>query len=195
MPDINDEVIEMIKQAACAASEEGATRALEKFKRTQEKESKKTRDRRLRNTRKLLENYRRLKRHAESAVYSSMQEEVEDIINEMWDPNDRSEQIVFSIKSSATRTSIIMAHVTAEIEEYRRLCYASPNQIDRDRADALFARYIDENEMTIEEIADKLCVGERTVQRYIERATKDVSVFMFGIDGLVVVKNDYNDKE
>lgn len=195
MPDINDDVIEMIKQAAYAASEEGATRALEKFRRTQEKESKKSRDRRLRNTRKLLENYRRLKRHAESAVYSSMQEEVEDIINEMWDPNDRSEQIVFSIKSSATRTSIIMAHVTAEIEEYRRLCYASPNQIDRDRADALFARYIDENEKTIEEIADKLCVGERTVQRYIERATKDVSVFMFGIDGLVVVKNDYDDKE
>ena len=190
MPDINAEVAEMMKQVALAAGKEGAKAALEEQRRSKIKDSKKFRDRRLRNTRKLLENYRRLKKHAETAVYSSMQEEVEDIIQQMWDPYDRAEQQIFSIKSSATRTSIIMAHITAELEQYRKLCYSSPNAIDRDRADALFARYIDDNELTVEQIAEVLHVDKRTIFRYIDKALNDVSAFMFGIDGIVVTDDE-----
>lgn len=189
MPDninISEQVKAMLEEIATNAGKIGAKTALAEDRQKQKREEKKFRDRRLRNTKKLLENYRRLKKHAETAVYSSMQEEVEDIISQMWDPYDRSEQTIFSIKSSATRTSIIMAHVTAELEQYRKLCYSSPNSIDRDRADALFARYIDDDEKTIDEIAVTLSADKRTVYRYIDKALNDVAAFMFGIDGIVI---------
>ena len=191
MPDINAETVKMMEQIAVRA----AKAAVEEERRSKVEDSEEFRDRRLRNTKKLLENYRRLRKHAESAVYSSMQEKVEDIIQKIWDPGIRSEQIVFSIKTSVTRTNLIMAHVNAMIEEYRRLCYASPDLIDRDRADALFARYIDDNELTVEEIAEKLCVSVRTVHRYLKQAIDEVSAFMFGIDGIVTVKKDFDSDE
>ncbi len=196
MPDninLSDEVKDMLKKLAASAGKEGARAALEEDRKKQKKDAKKFRDLRLRNTRLLIENYRRLKEHAETAVYSSMQEEVEDIVTMMWDPSNRSEQQVFSIKSSATKTGIIMAHVTAELEQYRKMCYRSPNAIARDRVDALFARYIDENEKTVVQIAMELAVDVRTVQRYIQTAIDDVAAFMFGIDGIVVEEDDFND--
>lgn len=191
MPDMPLEVQELIQKAA----EIGASKALDAERKKRIKDAKQYRDRRLRNTRKLLENFRRLKKHAEGAVYSSMQEEVEDIINEMWDPYNRSEQIVFSIKTSATKTGIIMAHVETMLEQYRKLCYQSPRAIDKDRAYALFARYIDEDEKTVEQIAQELNVDKRTVYNYIDKALNDVSAFMFGIDGIVISKDDCDNVE
>ena len=186
MPDISKEVKEMLEIAA----QRGAKKALEEEDKARRKSMQQKRDKRLRNTKRLLTNYRRLKKHAETAVYSSMQEEVEDFMDLMWDPYDKAEQTVFSIKTSATRTSIIMAHVTAELEQYRKLCYASPNSIDHDRADALFARYIDEDEKTVDQIASMINADKRTVYRYIDKALNDVSAFMFGIDGIVVTDDE-----
>lgn len=186
MPDMPVEVQDLLKKAAAL----GAREALDAQRKKRIKEAKQFRDRRLRNTRKLLENFRRLKKHAEGAVYSSMQEEVEDIINEMWDPYNRSEQIVFSIKTSATKTGIIMAHVETMLEQYRELCDRSPHSIDKDRAYALYARYIDEDEKTVEQIAGDLSVDKRTVYNYIDKALNDVAAFMFGIDGIMEIEDD-----
>lgn len=191
MPDMTPDVLAMLDEVA----KRSAGEAVDAYCRKQKKEERSFRDRRLRNTKKLLENYRQLKKHAETAVYSSMQEEVEQIINEMWDPHNRSEQIIFSIKTSATKTRIILAHVDAELEQYKNLCYSSPDRLLRDRADALFARYIDEDEKSVNQIARDLHVDRRTAQRYIKKALDDVSAFMFGIDGIVIFKDDYDNAE
>ena len=168
-----------------------ATEAVDAYCRKLRKNERESRDVRLHNIKKLLENYRQLKKHAETAVYSSMQKEVEELLNEIWDQNyRRTEQIVFSIKTSATKTRIILAHVDAALEQYRLYCYASPDRLLRDRFDSLSARYIDDDEKSVNQIARDLHVDRRTVQRYIKKALNEVSAFMFGIDGIVSMQED-----
>lgn len=176
----------LLKEVVKIAAKEGAKEALRVEAQRKEKEKKDILDSRLHNVRLLLKNFRSLKEHSESAVYSSLQKsEIIDIVKMMWDPNNRSEYIVEAIKQSAIKTNIIIAHITTGLEQYKQVCYHSSKLVDRDRVDVLFARYIDEPELTVEELAKKLKVDKRTVYNYLDTATEELTAFMFGVDGLI----------
>lgn len=192
MPDnFTPEVLEVIETVATISAE----KALKNDRIQREKVEREMRDARRYNMKKLIVNYRQLKKYAETAVYSSMQKEVAELINEIWDPYNRSEQIIVSIKTSATRTRIIMAHVDTALEQYRLYCESSSNPLSHDRFYALSARYIDEEEKSVNQIARKLHVDRRTVQRYIKRALSEVTGFMFGVDGVLIAQDEYENDE
>lgn len=177
---------EIIKLAAQA----GADAAIKKMadERAQEKQTRKKRT--LRNTKILLENYRAFKIHSEKAVYSaeeaiSASEQADDIkslLNLMWDPNGRSDMIIRSIKESAIRTKIIMAHIDSMLSIYQQMSYASKRVEDRRRYDVLYDRYIGTEEITVRDIAEKYFVDVRTVYGDINSATEKLSQLLFGID-------------
>ena len=170
------EVIEMAARA-------GANAALERLERTQKKENNKRRDRRFRNARLLMSRYRELKEYAENAVYSAEQaDEIVDIETLMWDPNNRSEQIVESIKKSAILNKIMVAHTEAMVHAYDRLTIKSKNAEERRRYEVLYDHYISEETLSIDEIARKQNVETRTVYRDIEIAIEKVGSFFFGVD-------------
>ena len=81
------------------AAKEGSKAGVEAYRKEQKKAHEKLSDRRLRNVKLLLQNYRELKQHAENAVYTAEQaEDAMDILDMMWDPHNRSAATVESIK-------------------------------------------------------------------------------------------------
>lgn len=166
-----------------AAAQAGAEAALKTFADERKKEKQKRRDKRLKNTKLLLTNYRNFKEHSTKAIYDAEHsEDVIEIMDLMWDPNNRSEQLVESIKRSAVRTNIIMAHIENMLNTYCELCEKSKNPADKRKYNVLYERYISDEKYTIDEIASHHNIDPRTVYLDIEAATNVMAVLIFGVD-------------
>lgn len=165
-----------------------AKTAIDCYKSQEAKNKKQLNDKRLRNTKLLLANYRSFKTHSDSAVYTAEQaEDAIEILDLMWDPNNKSASVVESIKASCAKTVIIVNHIDTMIEAYRTICYNSQNPIEKRRFDVLYDKYIapvdkDNPELTNLELADKYCVDERTIYNDLKYAVSRVAKLIFGID-------------
>lgn len=170
---------ELIKAAAKA----GAEAALATLEKERQKEDRNKRDKRLKNTKLLLSNYRNFKEYSINAIYSAEQsEDIVDILDLMWDPNNRSDQIVESIKKSAIRTKIIMSHIEGMLNTYSELCERSKNPTDKRKYNVLFDRYFSDEQYTVDEIAKKYSIDPRTVYLDIDAAVNVMAVLIFGVD-------------
>lgn len=170
------------------AAEIGAAQAIKTFNSERAEERKRRRKRKLRNTELLLRNYHMLKENAENSVFgrAQMEESAADILEEMMSLyND--EIIVESIKNSATRTAIIMSHVDAMISLYQIYCEKSENRdIDLRRYNVIWDRYLADDPMTVEALADKYHMTKQNVYADLRIATERLTALIFGVDGLTV---------
>ncbi len=166
----------------------GAKEALKAFERERKKEYSSRSDRRLRNTKLLLRNYRMLKEHAQNSVFgrTQMEESALDILESMMTMYD-NEVIIESIKRSATRTAVIVSHVETMFGLYEAYCDKSQNRdIDMRRYEVLWDMYMAVDTLNAKEIAEKQQVSVRNVYKDIKIATETLSALIFGVDGLNV---------
>lgn len=171
------------EKVAKMAAKIGAETAISKYEAERAKEYSETKDYRLRNTKLLLTHYREFKAHAESAIYSAEQsEDVLDVLDLMWERNRRSEQVVNSIKKSAVHTKIIMTHIDSMLEVYKTFAERSRKQSNIRQYQVLCERYIDDVQLTVEEIAEKHNVDPRTVYLDIDAGVDRLSKLIFGVD-------------
>ena len=112
----------------------------------------------------LLKNYRKLKAH-----YSHVSPEALE---------------VSSICSMRRKTGLMMSHVDKMLAAYEAMCRDAVNPEETRRWEALYLRYIDEQRMSIDDIAAKLCIDKRTFYRDINRAMEDMAVLLFGIEAI-----------
>ena len=112
----------------------------------------------------LMKNYRMLKKH-----YAHISPEVLE---------------VNAICSMRRKTILMMSHVDKMLTVYKALCYESDRLDERNRWDVLYLRYIDEERIIINDIADRLKIDRRTYFRYINRAIEDLAVLLFGIEAI-----------
>lgn len=166
----------------------GAREAMKTLVRERKKEQEKKSDRRLRNVKLLLKNYRMLKEHAENSVFgrTQMEESAADILESMMLVYD-NEVIIESIKRSATRTAIIVSHIEVMFGLYRSYCeHTSNREIDIRRYDVLWDMYMAEKRLSAKEIAKKQNISVRNVYEDIKVATERLTALIFGVDGLKV---------
>lgn len=166
----------------------GANEALKTFRQEQKKEYSRRADRRLRNTKLLLRNYRMLKEHAENSVFgrTQMEESALDILESMMSMYD-NEVIIESIKRSATRTAVIVSHIETMFGLYAAYCDKSPNRdIEMRRYEVLWDMYMAEDTLSAKEVAEKQHVSKDTVYTDIRMATEKLTALIFGVDGLNV---------
>ena len=166
----------------------GAKEALKAFERERKKEYSSRSDRRLRNTKLLLRNYRMLKEHAQNSVFgrTQMEESALDILESMMTMYD-NEVIIESIKRSATRTAVIVSHVETMFGLYEAYCDKSQNRdIDMRRYEVLWDMYMAVDTLNAKEIAEKQQVSVRNEYKDIKIATETLSALIFGVDGLNV---------
>ena len=166
---------EAMQEIARIAAEAGARAAIEELEQRERRQEQWRRDRRLRNTRLLLENYRTLKIHCESAVFQaelSADDEAEalSILDAMMDRPSKQTLYIESIKKSAQRTRIIIAHIESMMEVYRILCAKSQKPEDMRRCSVVEKMYICSREWSVEEIAESEGIDERTVYKDIKAA-------------------------
>ena len=166
----------------------GIRAAMDYLTEEKEKARKSRYDRRLRNTRLLLKNYRSFKRHAQGAIFNAKQakENAIDILDGLDDGMLNDNLYVEGIKKSQQRTIIILNHVEEMLRYYRIACEQSGKEEEMRRYRVIMAMYIDDDKMTAQDIAEKENIEGRTVYKDITNAIKPLSALIFGIDSIKI---------
>ena len=168
------------------AAEVGAKTALKEFESEMAKAKNERSDRRLRNTKLLLRNFRMFKVHAENAIYNALDvdENAYDIIDLMSDRSADGEAIVESIKQSVARTVTIVSHIETMLRLYEVYCEQSGSAEEMRRWDVINGLYIKDPPVSVRELANVNFVTERTIYRDIDIASERIAALIFGIDGI-----------
>lgn len=142
-------------------------------------------DRRLRNTRLLLREYKNLLCHCQEAKFQtkSISGNAINILDQLDEEQNDDELYIESIKKSAERTKIIIAHIKNILAVYRHICQKTG---DERNYSIIHYMYLSKNTYPVEKIAELLLTDRRTVYRDLEKAVAQLTTLMFGIDGLKV---------
>ena len=179
---------EQMKNIYEKAAAIGAKEALKVFGQERKKEYNNRRDSRLMNTKLLLRNYHMLKEHAKNSVFgrTQMEESALDILESMMTMYS-DEVIIESIKRSATRTGIIVAHIETMFGLYQSYCQNAINKdIELRRYETLWDMYMADDTLSSKEIAEKQHVSKDTVYNDLKIAIESLTALIFGVDGLKV---------
>ena len=171
------------------ASETAVESYRKELERQQEQDGKARRERHHRvvnSAKMLLKNYRRFKKMTVSSVYgkdTSTNETLVELLELMQGIYRSGELEVVSIKDRVARTELMIEHIDAMLEVYKKDCNRSPEGQRRYRV--IYWMYLSEDESkTAEDIAGMENVVVRTVFRDIKTAYEELAVLLFGIDGV-----------
>ena len=189
-PETNDLKLTPELEAIVRLASETAVESYRKeLERQQEQDGKarKERHHRVVNSAKmLLKNYRRFKKMTVSSVYgkdTSTNETLVELLELMQGIYRSGELEVVSIKDRVARTELMIEHIDAMLEVYKKDCNRSPEGQRRYRV--IYWMYLSEDESkTAEDIAEMENVVVRTVFRDIKTAYEELAVLFFGIDGV-----------
>lgn len=189
-PETNDLKLTPELEAIVRLASETAVESYRKeLERQQEQEGKARRERHHRvvnSAKMLLKNYRRFKKMTVSSVYgkdTSTNETLVELLELMQGIYRSGELEVVSIKDRVARTELMIEHIDAMLEVYKKDCNRSPEGQRRYRV--IYWMYLSEDESkTAEDIAEMENVVVRTVFRDIKTAYEELAVLFFGIDGV-----------
>lgn len=173
-PELRKEIAEVAAQVA-----------IEQFRKEAERNRKAIRDRRLHNTKLLLEKYRGFVEHSRSAVYEASQlnddADFESLMGELMSSDSVFKMpVVKSIQESAAHTRIIVQHIERMIDYYKMRCENSSKPEDMRRFRVVYGLYIAPKEKTAQELAEEECVDITTIYRDLRAALKQLSALIFG---------------
>jgi hypothetical protein len=153
--------------------------AIEVYEKQKEKDDKVKYDRRLRNIKLLLKNYRSFVKHS-----GDIKLEIE-ILNEKLELDylDTNELAIESIKRSKARTLTIVKFINRMLSVYKAMCEEEGIEAKR-KYEVIKALYIDNPQTSIKTIADVHFVSEKTIRRDRDKACEDLTVLMFGVDSI-----------
>jgi hypothetical protein len=159
--------------------------AIEKYQKAMENHRKEARDRRLHNTKLLLERYRSFVVHSESAVYDATQVEDDMDLESLLDLMDcKHEQVsVESVRDSVARTRLLLNHVDLMLGYFKYHCEHSPRVEDARRYRVIHLSYLvpEEEQKTFQEIADEEGVDISTIYKDQKAAIRQLSALLFGV--------------
>lgn len=189
-PETNDLKLTPELEAIVRLASETAVESYRKeLERQQEQDGKARRERHHRvvnSAKMLLKNYRRFKKMTVSSVYgkdTSTNETLVELLELMQGIYRSGELEVVSIKDRVARTELMIEHIDAMLEVYKKDCNRSPEGQRRYRV--IYWMYLSEGESkTAEDIAEMENVVVRTVFRDIKTAYEELAVLFFGIDGV-----------
>lgn len=184
----NEHIARIAAEAAAKATAEKAAKvAIETYEKQKNKGAKERLDRRLRNTKMLLENYRAFVDHVRYAVSELEQASDEGAIYlmDLMEEYDGGMGITIeSIKRTTARTATIVSHISEMLQIYEVMCEKSENPEDIRRYRVIKSLYIDETPMSISDLAESENVDIRTIYRDRNTAIERLAALFFGIDGM-----------
>ncbi len=162
----------MNQQTADEIATKAAKKALDEFK-TEYKKQKKYDIRR--RTKKLMENYNRIKFHVDEGVSEVLEADIDFTQDEL----DEDDLYIASIRRSKIRSLVYIAHIEKCISllESNQKIKGTPNKYK-----AFYGHYVKES--SYDELSSACSCDERTVRRWITELEGLISVYLFGIDGL-----------
>jgi hypothetical protein len=170
---ISDKQLMVISQAAAQA-------AFEHLEKEKEKQEKIKHDRRLRNVKLLLRNYRTFAVHT-----ADIKLEINELNAKLdLDELDTDEFAIRSIMKSKELTLAMVKYINKSIEIYRLICEKSDNPEDKRRYQIIYDLYISEDKKTAKQLAERHFVNPRTVYKDVDSGCETLVVLMFGVNGI-----------
>lgn len=149
-------------------------------------DKKNTYDKRLYNTKLLLRNYRKLKQHYDSAVSSIDEIEHDEVTNEIIEGfGTNSPTYIKSILRTKGRTIVIVKHIDRLIGHYKITSMTSGGEELR-RFNVIDGLYLSDDKVSMEILAEINNCSLSTVKRDHSKAIEELSVLLFGIDGVIL---------
>lgn len=172
----------LVNYVSRLAAEAGAAKAIEIYEAKEAARRKNNEDKKFKNVKLLLKEYRNLRAYADNALCDASQ--LNDlVIRELVGFSDYEKYKVESIKNQIVTTKTIMEHVQTMLDLYKIRCTSSNRDDMQRRWRVIEAAFIaGETAPTYEEIATKEIIDSRTVYKDIDKACKDLSNLIFGID-------------
>ena len=91
---------------------------------------------------------------------------------------------VESIERSAGRTHLLMKDLDTVLNGYKVTCLNSARENERRRWRVLEARYLKDPRCSTQQIAEAECLEIRTIQKDLQDAVGDLTIALFGSEGL-----------
>ncbi|MFD2638380.1 hypothetical protein [Piscibacillus salipiscarius] len=162
-------------------TETASQEAIKAYREQESKQQKDKHDRRLRNIKLLLRNYRMFILHCRDVKQDLIElEKPKDIIAEL----EADEHAIEAIKRSKERTLIMVNFINEMLDVYKLICERSIKPEVKRRYDIIHQLYISDKEKTAKEIATCHFIDERTVYRDVNKACETLSALMFGVDSI-----------
>jgi 16S rRNA C1402 (ribose-2'-O) methylase RsmI len=141
----------------------------------QKKRQKQENDWRLRNTKLLLENYHRLKKHCEDIDQQIQEYEHTVFILE--------ELTLETLMKYKIKTAKMMWHFDRMLNHFERDCLNGTEE-DKRRYQVIYHRYLSDNQFTVKKLCEMYQVEQGTIYRDTKLGINDISVLLFGIVAL-----------
>lgn len=170
---LTTEHIEVISKAAAVV-------AIEQYKLESHKQEKQRHDRRLRNVKMLLRNYRSFVEHVADIQTDIIKLDSKLVLDEL----DTDDFAVEAIKRSKKRTLAIIKFLDRMLNVYKAMCEEAVSGEETRRYNTIYHLYLAPVKRTHVEIGEMQFVGERTVYNDVKKAYEDLTVLIFGVDGL-----------
>jgi len=158
--------------------------AIEQYHKEADRAKKAARDKRLHNTKLLMEKYRGFVIHSQSAVYDAAQIDDDCDLSTLLDLMGCGEGgghfSVSSVRDSAARTRILVHHIDQMLEYYKFRCEKSPKPEDMRRFRVVHGLYIGEEEKTAQQLSQEENVDISTIYKDLKAALNQLSALIFG---------------
>ncbi|MED3648523.1 hypothetical protein P4475_17235 [Halalkalibacterium halodurans] len=159
---------------------EVAKAAIKEYEQQKQVEHKRRHDNRLRNIKLLLKNYRKFKKHYEEA-----KEDIPKLTEALeFDELSESDFKIQSILANRKRTAAMVVYIDRMLEVYKDDCERATIPEERRRYQIIYDLYLTDEKKSAEEVAKCHFLNRRTVFRDVDKACKDLSALMFGVDGV-----------
>lgn len=151
---------------------------------TKEKIEVKRYNKKLHNSKLLLRNYKRFQTHCTESQFTATQLIDSELIEMIKDADNIDDNNIYieSILRTKERTAIMLNHIKRVLDFYMYTAESSEQEPYRRRAKVIKYKYIDGKGN--EEIAARLNIHTRTVDKDIDKAIAEISPLLFGIDGI-----------
>ncbi|MBG9603947.1 MAG: hypothetical protein ACQEXE_10370 [Bacillota bacterium] len=170
---LSEKQLEVISRAAAQA-------AFEHLEEERKKHEKQKHDRRLRNIKLLLRNYRAFVVHC-----ADIKLEINELNAKLeLDELDTDEFAVMSILKSKKRTLAMVKYINKTLEVYKLISEKSDDTEEARRYQVIHDMYISDLKNTVKEISERHSVHSRTIYKDVDKACETLVVLMFGVDGI-----------
>lgn len=160
--------------------------AIEQYQKVVEQAKQNARDKRLHNTKLLMEKYRSFVIHSKTAVHEVVQVkddfDLDELLEIMGCGTGNKELAVVSVRESVARTRILVHHIDRMLDYFKYRCDHSSKPEDARRYRIIYYSYLTEEakQKTFQELAEDENVDVSTIYRDHKAALRQLSALIFG---------------
>jgi len=176
-----EEVLNMVAQIASQA-------AIDFYRQEVAKEKKNKKKQRINDTKRQLSAYRRIKSQLEDETVFTEEEKAEyrwefvkDLMGNSKDFTSKSERIIKEEEKTRQENLYAIYRIENAMKLYKEECEKSPYEEDIRRYREVEALHISDTPMTVQELAEKENVSEKTVYRDLGIAYGIIAIYLYGI--------------